>query len=174
MEKEMKNFIGAKLIKAKAMNRKDYNDLRGWEVPNNENPNDKGYLVEYQNQTPNVKDFDGYISWSPKDIFEKTYFELITNPKLKTDNPSISQEMVNNFISNFEVFTKQDKITIVIATLINGFTIVESSACVSTENYDENLGANICKKKIKDRIWSYLGFMLQSAATQLKPPKNSK
>lgn len=173
MEKEMKTFIGTKLIKAIPMNRNDYNNLRGWEVPKNENITDEGFLICYPDQTSNIDGFDGYVSWSPKKVFEQTYFELIKNPKLKTDKPSISQEMVDNFISDFEVFTKQDKITIVIATLINGFTIVESSACVSSENYDKNLGSNICKKKIKDKVWSYLGFLLQSTQN-IKTPKNSK
>ncbi|MGD1817990.1 MAG: Gp49 family protein [Pleomorphochaeta sp.] len=171
MEKKMKSFIGTKLIKAKPMNRKDYNDLRGWTVPSDENPADEGYLVEYQNQTPNVKGFNGYVSWSPKSIFEKNYLELITNPELKTDKPSISQEMVDNFIVKVDTSTLQNKTTIVIATLANGFTIVESSTCVSPENYSEAMGRDICLKRIKEKIWPYLGFMLQSAVTPLNTPK---
>ena len=47
--------------------------------------------------------------------------------------------------------------------LRNGFEIVESSACVSPENYDEALGREICLKKIKDKVWGLLGFLLQTA-----------
>lgn len=168
-EDEMKNYIGTKLIRVIPMNREDYNKLRGWDVPNNENPMDDGYLVCYPGQTSNVNGFDGYVSWSPKEVFEQTYIELITNPELKTDKSSISQEMVDNFIDNYEIFTKQGKITIVIATLVNGFTIVESSACVSPENYDEEIGIEVCKRKIKNKVWNHLGFLLQST----KPLKNS-
>lgn len=66
-------FIGTKTVQAKPMNRQEYNDLRGWQVPNNENPADDGYLVEYVDSEPNHADFNGYISWSPKEVFEKTY-----------------------------------------------------------------------------------------------------
>lgn len=164
----MKQFIGSKLIKAKPMNREEYNNLRNWEVPKDENPQDEGYFIEDQNQKSNLIPFKGYISWSPKENFEKTYLELKLNPLLQTTAPSISQEMVNDFIVDYDVFTKQDKITIVIATLKNGFTIVESSACVSPENYDENIGETICKERIENQVWNHLGFLLQSSINNIK------
>lgn len=70
----MEKYIGTKIIKAKPMNRLDYNNLRGWEVPADEDPSDDGYLVEYTDGgKANHPDFDGYISWSPKDVFERAY-----------------------------------------------------------------------------------------------------
>lgn len=70
----MNQYIGVKLINAKPMNRLAYNQLRGWEVPADENPEDEGFLVEYlDGGKPNHKDFEGYISWSPKDVFERAY-----------------------------------------------------------------------------------------------------
>lgn len=45
----MKQYIGTKEVKATPMNRGDYNALRGWQVPENENPADDGYLVVYPN-----------------------------------------------------------------------------------------------------------------------------
>lgn len=70
----MKNYIGTKQIQAKPMNRQEYNDLRGWTVPENENPNDDGYLVVYSDSLDrNVDGYDGYVSWSPKTEFEKAY-----------------------------------------------------------------------------------------------------
>lgn len=56
------------------MTRGEYNNYREWEVPANENPNDEGYLVEYTDGgKPNHPDHAGYISWSPKDVFEASY-----------------------------------------------------------------------------------------------------
>lgn len=70
----MNRFIGVKLIDAKAMSRGEYNDLRGWTVPADENPDDDGYLVEYvDGGQANHPNFAGYISWSPKDVFERAY-----------------------------------------------------------------------------------------------------
>lgn len=48
------------------MNRGDYNLYRGWTIPENENPNDEGYLVKYS---------DSYESWSPKNTFDEAYRE---------------------------------------------------------------------------------------------------
>jgi hypothetical protein len=70
----MKPYIGVKQIRAKAMTREEYNELRGWTVPADENPDDPGYLVEYlDGGKPCHPDFAGYISWSPKDVFERAY-----------------------------------------------------------------------------------------------------
>lgn len=69
----MKQYIGTKEVQATPMNRGDYNALRGWQVPENENPADDGYLVVYPNGEPNVKEFNGYVSWSPKKQFEEAY-----------------------------------------------------------------------------------------------------
>lgn len=69
----MKKYIGTKEVQATPMNRGDYNALRGWQVPENENPDDDGYLVVYPNGEPNVKEFNGYVSWSPKKQFEEAY-----------------------------------------------------------------------------------------------------
>ncbi len=60
----MKKYVGTKMLEAKPMNRGEYNNYRGWPIPNDENPHDDGYLVKYQ---------DGYESWSPKEIFEEAY-----------------------------------------------------------------------------------------------------
>ena len=54
-------------------------------------------------------------------------------------------------------------VTLVIATLVNGFTITESSACVDPANYDEQIGRDICMKKIEDKVWLLLDFLMQSA-----------
>lgn len=74
IKSQMVSFTCHKTVKAVSMNRKAYNDLRGWSVPSDENPDDEGYLVEYEpNGHSNVEGFDGYISWSPKDVFKKGY-----------------------------------------------------------------------------------------------------
>lgn len=72
----MKQYIGTKFINAKPMTRQEYNDLRGWEVPSDENPNDEGYLmVNTSVSERNVTGFDGYVSWLPKKAFEEQYHD---------------------------------------------------------------------------------------------------
>ena len=74
IELPMKPFIGTKQINAAPMSRQAYNDFRGWELPANEDGADEGYLVEYvDGGEANTDQFEGYVSWSPKDVFERAY-----------------------------------------------------------------------------------------------------
>ena len=139
----MVRYIGTKLIEA---------------IPAQKDGVD-GYKVVYP---------DGYNSWSPADVFERAYLPLSINTRLNTDKPSIGQEMVDDFIAHTEVQTLGDKTTVVRAVLRNGFELVESSSCVSKENYSEELGAQICMKKLKDKVWFLLGFLLQTAVHGVK------
>lgn len=67
-------FIATRTVQAKPMNRQEYNDLRGWQVPDNENPADEGYLVVNSGVSErNVDGFDGYVSWLPKLAFDEQY-----------------------------------------------------------------------------------------------------
>ena len=65
--------IGTKYVNAFPLNKETYCKLRGWEVPANEVPLEEGYLVEYTDSEPNHNQFRGYISWSPKAVFEESY-----------------------------------------------------------------------------------------------------
>lgn len=70
----MEVFIGTKTINACLMTLGDYNTLRGWEIPSDQEALTEGYLVEYTDSgKPNHPEFAGYISWSPKDVFEDAY-----------------------------------------------------------------------------------------------------
>ncbi len=70
----MDMFIGTKLVKATPMTRAEYNKYRDWQLPADEDGEDKGMLVEYvDGGKANHPDHEGYISWSPLDVFEKAY-----------------------------------------------------------------------------------------------------
>ena len=70
----MKTFIGTKIINAKPMTRLEYNQFRGWELPADENSDNEGFLVEYTDGgKANTAEYVGYVSWSPKDVFERAY-----------------------------------------------------------------------------------------------------
>ena len=68
--------IGTKAVNAKPMTRQEYNDFRGWQLPENENSADEGYLVEYQDGEPNTTEYKGYVSWSPKAQFDNAYQDV--------------------------------------------------------------------------------------------------
>jgi hypothetical protein len=70
----MKRYIGTKLINAKPMTRQAYNNFRGWTLPSDENGADEGYLVKYiDGGKGNTDHYDGYVSWSPADVFDRAY-----------------------------------------------------------------------------------------------------
>lgn len=74
----MKQYRSHKIVNAQPMTRGEYNQLRGWDLPDDEDGADEGYLIEYLD-SPNSKmpaPFDNYISWSPKTQFENGYTEL--------------------------------------------------------------------------------------------------
>lgn len=67
-------YEGTKRMTAQPMTRGEYNAYRGWQCPADENPADDGYLVEYQDGgKANDVRHAGYISWSPSDVFERSY-----------------------------------------------------------------------------------------------------
>lgn len=73
----MKKHIGTKMVLSRPMSRQEYNTYRGWSLPADENGDDKGYLVEYlDGGKPNHAHHPGYISWSPKEQFDKAYREI--------------------------------------------------------------------------------------------------
>lgn len=67
-------YEGTKRLRAWPMTRGDYCAYRRWPVPDNEDAADEGYLVEYEDGGhANDNRHAGYISWSPKAVFERHY-----------------------------------------------------------------------------------------------------
>lgn len=112
-----------------------------------------GYRVRYS---------DGYESWSPAEAFEKAYLSQ------GEDATRINSAMVEDFIAKVEVSKMGPKTTVVQATLKNGFIITESSSCVDPANYNEEVGEEICRERIENKVWELLGFALQWAVGGVK------
>lgn len=60
----MKQYVGTRMIHADPMTRGEYNQYRGWQIPENENPEDEGYHIVYS---------DGYETWIPQKQFDEVY-----------------------------------------------------------------------------------------------------
>lgn len=115
-----------------------------------------GYHVVYDYGTARE-----YHSWSPKDVFEHSYYPMGHG----NDGSRVTQEMVDGFLPVFDVqpAAPGGKMTVAHAELRNGTVYAESSACVDPKNYDRAIGAEVCQRRVKDRIWHLLGFALQWA-----------
>ena len=93
----------------------------------------------------------------------KEHFEKVEDTE--EEAPRITEEYIAEIIDNseFEINTVFDKCTVVSCRLPNGFVIVESSACVSKDDYNEEYGTEICLNKITNKIWELEAYRLQQA-----------
>ena len=95
-------FIGTKSVLATTMSRGEYNWYRGWTIPENEDPAEQGYLVEYvDGGKPNDERHKGYISWSPRDVFEKSYHQSQTpQDRVRLEQIELTQKLdaLENFL----------------------------------------------------------------------------
>ena len=80
-------------------------------------------------------------------------------------NNSVTNDLVVEVLDNstFDIDTIGDTTTMVICTLPNGYKIIETSSCLTKENYDEAIGVEECLTKIKSKVWELLGFLLATA-----------
>lgn len=184
-------FIGTKRVKATPMTRLEYNQLRGWLVPANENPNDEGYQVEYlDGGKPNHPNFKGYISWSPKDVFERAYKPVadieqeiqakgLTAPRVTSADieanirsevyftaaegaRSAQARIKSEYVEGERILAPLDQLTICVLVLRNGFTVTGESACASPENFDAETGRDIARQNAVQKIWPLMGYELRT------------
>lgn len=113
---------------------------------------DEGYEVEYP---------DGYKSFSPKDVFEKAYYMILSPNKIQEGD-------VLNFLKEGYSLRLGEKTTVVCDTTLTGFDTVGIAACVNPSTYNHDMGCGIARRDIKDKIWGHLGFVLQWAINGLK------
>ena len=149
----MKKFIGVKLVDAEKQDNL---------IPSGSyEKGSPGYSVKYA---------DGYVSWCPEKVFEKNNLP-ITGENNKIAPADVAAMVKSVHVTTLQISDSPVKTTLVVCVLINGFTITETSSCVDPANYDEQIGVDICKKKIEDKIWFLLGFLLQSAVCGFKEVK---
>lgn len=144
----MDNYISVKLIKAERMLLGNYNKTTT--RPINGDYEAKGYCVHYP---------DGYVSWCPKEQFEKS------NLAIGDDPTRINADVLETWILNADVKSERvdDKTTLVKCKSLTGFMQYATSSCVKPENYDEELGKKYAMNDIRKQLWFALGFVLQWA-----------
>lgn len=173
-------YIGTKMILAVAMTRLAYNELRGWKLPEDENGDDEGFLVEYlDGGKSNVPGYSGYVSWSPKDVFERAYRPIVTTAfdgddgldaweamilAGKADAPRVTPEKLRGLISEVRFIQPTGTLMICVVTLKNGFTVTGESACISPENFREDIGRRVSYKNAVDKLWPLEGYRQKDEA----------
>ena len=105
-------YIGTKSVLATTMTRGEYNEYRGWQIPENEDPSEQGYLVEYvDGGKPNDDRHAGYISWSPRDVFNKSYTPYNTWLERLEHEQAEVQEKLNALDTALKVQQKPEMIS---------------------------------------------------------------
>lgn len=81
----------------------------------------------------------------------------------KQTEDRVTQEEIDALMASAEytVTKAYGKATVVTAKFPNGWTMTEQSACVDPANYDHNLGVELCKKRIEDKLWELEGYRRQ-------------
>ena len=106
-------YTSNETVIATPMNRVEYNVYRGWVLPSNEHPNDAGYLVEHiDGGESNHPNHLGYITWIPKDVFERFYsLHQVVEQKEPTwlDRLKEEYESLNNNIIKLHEFMISDQ-----------------------------------------------------------------
>lgn len=110
----MNKYLGKKLVTAIAMTRAMYNDYRGWQLPEDEQhlKDEMGYLVEYADGgRANDPRHEGYISWSPEDVFSKSYTPYNTWLERLEHEQAELQEKLNALDTALNVQQKPEMIS---------------------------------------------------------------
>ena len=105
-----------------------------------------GYSVKYT---------DGSTNWMSKEFFEHTFY-------LMGDTcTSVTDEMVDNFVSAVNSDKINSKTVLVTAHMITGFLEHKVASCVDPNNFNLEVGQEVVMKKIKDKLWEFLSFVIQ-------------
>ena len=72
----------------------------------------------------------------------------------------LTTEYLNSLVDNAE-YVHQGLLTICTITLKNSFQLVGTSACVSKDNYDVQIGRNIAYENAFNKLWELEGYLLK-------------
>ena len=81
---------------------------------------------------------------------------------LKVTQKEVDENMKDVLVRTVEEFGKPS--TYVTVKMKNGFILRDSTTCIDPANYSEEIGKEICLKRIEDKIWFLLGYALQDKA----------
>lgn len=76
--------------------------------------------------------------------------------------PRLTPDVIESKIKSEEYYVFPGTVlTICCLTLTNGTYVTGESACVSPENFDEEIGRKIARRNAADKIWSLEGYLLK-------------
>ena len=91
---------------------------------------------------------------------------------IRVTQADVDANMQDVFVTTIRAFDKP--VTYVEVRMKNGFTVRETTTCVDPANYNEEIGKEICLKRIADTIWLLLGYALQDKIYNTPVNTNTK
>lgn len=175
----MKKLLARSLVvwvSAVAMTRQEYNDLRGWDLPKNENGDDLGYLIEDSAGEKNTPQFDGYIQWLPDAEFKRKFAIENNESDLKASQEAnelveskVTPERIKELLARVQLyFTFGETPTKYVradAWLDGSFHLATAiSKSVNPENFSKELGIEYATKDAlktaENKLWELEGYRL--------------
>lgn len=73
----------------------------------------------------------------------------------------LSKEDIDAIVDNSvqKVWHPFPTITIVAWELPNGYVISDQSGCIDPDNYDESLGVEYARERLRNRVWELEGYL---------------
>lgn len=85
--------------------------------------------------------------------------DIRAEARYKAKYPYVKPEIVDNLIDRAEYWRVPGTTTIVCClVLTNGFTVEDSSSCVDSRNFNEELGKRLAYSKARDKVFNFVAF----------------
>jgi len=77
-----------------------------------------------------------------------------------SDKSKVSEQKAEQALKNASIeYVKHCQKTLVAtARLSNGFEVTVSASCVDPADYDHSVAEEICRERLKERVWEFLGY----------------
>ena len=83
------------------------------------------------------------------------------------DAPRLTPQQISDTIVKQQYIIIEDTTTTVCAlTLKNGYIVTGTSAAVSKENFNEEIGREVSFDDARDKIWALMGFLLKNKTSE--------
>lgn len=87
---------------------------------------------------------------------------MVNRPKVSQNDNRVFENDIDEMCAKAEkkYWQPYPNVLVGIYRFENGWTEIESAACVDPENYDQSIGEEIIDGKIQDRMWKLEGYLL--------------
>jgi len=90
------------------------------------------------------------------------------------NHPLVTTEQIQAKIVDKKFHRLTEVLTVCVLTLENGFTVTGESACVSPENYKQEIGEKFAYGNAFERVWLLEGYLLKEKQYQDSKVSNEK